>query len=304
MEMGRISMSGRTPSLMGGRTPSLVGTARTMDDDDTGIVVNDAVRVRAGDISPRTPGGGRAVQANLSFDVHEGHRPDPSTLRPLPSNRDVIPQPTSSPSSPGPQPRHARFAPSPRRSPKVTIHGVLPDDATTYSSSAASSSPYVHRARTSVSSPPYLIPVLSPRTSKPVRNYEIHPSKNRYFFGGHLIAGGDSAVPFLGALTLLLGIAGLWFGTTCVWWWHRGAGGQAVAIVGGYMLLLTLSSMLMTVSGERVSSVYNAVADSFLLSRLSEIQASSRGIWIRAHHTPLRHPLRRKTVLPYLYLGI
>ncbi|KAF8660617.1 hypothetical protein AX16_001596 [Volvariella volvacea WC 439] len=88
------------------------------------------------------------------------------------------------------------------------------------------------------------IPIINPKTGKPVRNYERHPSRNRFFLGGHLLTGGDSSWAFVASFTLLLTIAGIWFGTTCVWWWQNES--IAVAIVGVYMSLLTISSMLAT----------------------------------------------------------
>ncbi|KAF7363570.1 Palmitoyltransferase [Mycena sanguinolenta] len=66
------------------------------------------------------------------------------------------------------------------------------------------------------------MPVLDPITKKPLRNYQFHPSRNRFFFHGRIMTGGDSPWAFIGTLTLLLGIAGTWFGTTAIWWWkHR-----------------------------------------------------------------------------------
>ena len=48
------------------------------------------------------------------------------------------------------------------------------------------------------------------------------------------------------ALVLVLTMTGVYFGTTCVWWWHNES--PAVAAVGEYMCLLTISSMFATVS--------------------------------------------------------
>ncbi|KAF8590092.1 zf-DHHC-domain-containing protein, partial [Ramaria rubella] len=76
------------------------------------------------------------------------------------------------------------------------------------------------------------------------RNYEGYASQNIFFLRGHLLTGGDSPVPFIASFILLLGIAGTWFGTTCVWWWKDES--PAVAAVGAYMCLVTISSMLAT----------------------------------------------------------
>jgi palmitoyltransferase ZDHHC9/14/18 len=63
-----------------------------------------------------------------------------------------------------------------------------------------------------------------------------------------LLMGGDSPWAFVGSLTLMLGLAGLWFATTCVFWWRReGPGGKVVVILGGYLAALVISSMLTTV---------------------------------------------------------
>ncbi|KAF7294816.1 Palmitoyltransferase [Mycena indigotica] len=87
-------------------------------------------------------------------------------------------------------------------------------------------------------------PVLDPVTHKPMRNYELHPSRNRWFFQGRILTGGDSPWAFIGSMSLLLAISGTWFGTTAVWWWHNIS--PAVSIICGYMALITISSMLTT----------------------------------------------------------
>lgn len=80
-----------------------------------------------------------------------------------------------------------------------------------------------------------------------MRNYQLHPSRNRFFLGGRLLTGGDSPWAFIASLIVVLSITGIWFGTTCVWWWMNES--PAVAAVGAYMCLLTISSMFATVSG-------------------------------------------------------
>ncbi|KAL6305295.1 DHHC palmitoyltransferase-domain-containing protein [Sparassis latifolia] len=89
-----------------------------------------------------------------------------------------------------------------------------------------------------------MVPVVNRGTGKPVRNYQLHQSRNRFFLGGRLLTGGDSPRAFVASLIVVLGIAGVWFSTTCVWWWHHKS--PAVAAVGVYMCLLTISSMLAT----------------------------------------------------------
>ncbi|KAF5315930.1 hypothetical protein D9611_005011 [Ephemerocybe angulata] len=62
-----------------------------------------------------------------------------------------------------------------------------------------------------------------------VKRYELHPSRNGFFFGGRIMTGGDSPWAFIMALCVLFGIAGVWFGTTGVWWWKE-AGRARVSI--------------------------------------------------------------------------
>lgn len=108
------------------------------------------------------------------------------------------------------------------------------------------------------------VPRTDPATGRAVRNHALHPSRNRFFLQGRVLTGGDQPWAFIGSFVLVLGISGAWFGTTCVWWWNHQS--PAVAGVGAYMCLLTISSMLATVSvflgaREFVFSVWCFVAD-------------------------------------------
>ncbi|KIM30972.1 hypothetical protein M408DRAFT_65457 [Serendipita vermifera MAFF 305830] len=78
----------------------------------------------------------------------------------------------------------------------------------------------------------------------PERNWQVMPSRNKFFFNGHLLTGGDSPLAFIFSISLVLAIGGTWFGTTAVWWWRYES--PAVAAVGVYMCLLTIASMLHT----------------------------------------------------------
>jgi palmitoyltransferase ZDHHC9/14/18 len=78
-----------------------------------------------------------------------------------------------------------------------------------------------------------------------MRNYETHPSRNKFFCRGRFLTGGDSPLAFIASLGVTLGITGVWFGTTCVWWWRNES--PAVAAVGAYLCLITISTMLTTV---------------------------------------------------------
>lgn len=96
-----------------------------------------------------------------------------------------------------------------------------------------------------ISVPPDNHAPLSAMPTVPMqRVYQRHPSNNRFFCSGRLLTGGDSPWAFIASLTLVLGLSGVWFGTTCVWYWHNAS--PAVAAVGAYMTLLTISCMLTT----------------------------------------------------------
>jgi palmitoyltransferase ZDHHC9/14/18 len=89
-------------------------------------------------------------------------------------------------------------------------------------------------------------PVMNPKTGKPLRNYERNKSRNTFFFRGRLLTGGDHPPwAFIGSVLVTLAITGVWFGTTVVWWAQNQS--PAIAAVGGYLCLLTISSMFVTV---------------------------------------------------------
>lgn len=127
-----------------------------------------------------------------------------------------------------------------------------------HSPSPAGSTASIHHANF-IPTPPQGInpplaytPAIDEKTGKAVYNWQRHPSRNRYFLRGKLMTGGDTPWAFIGSVMLTLGISGVWFGTTCVWWWLNES--PAVAAVGAYMCLLTISSMAATVSAEQLSS--------------------------------------------------
>ncbi|KAF8912097.1 DHHC palmitoyltransferase-domain-containing protein [Gymnopilus junonius] len=93
--------------------------------------------------------------------------------------------------------------------------------------------------------PPLIaVPTVDPQTHKRIRRWQQHPSRNRFFFDGRILTGGDTPWAFIASFSLVLGIAGVWFGTTAVWWWHNES--PAVAAIGAYMALLTITTMLAT----------------------------------------------------------
>ncbi|KAG9017186.1 Eukaryotic peptide chain release factor GTP-binding subunit [Tulasnella sp. 427] len=257
MEMGRLSLADTAVRPMSMADTSVRTSYRTGDTDLENAVIGDAIVFRRSQgamvlldspqtpQTPKTPGGGTGAMMSFSFDTERSdmdlQSPPPNSAHPLAQSHHI-----PAPNTPGQQSRHARFAPSPRRSPKNIANGKSSSSTTSLPNSSLFHRSSEKGPSSFTASPPYMVPVLSGKSQKPLRNYEIHPSRNKFFFKGHILAGGDSALPFLGALTLVLGIAGTWFGTTCVFWWHRGGGGQAVAAIGAYLCLLTVSSMLMT----------------------------------------------------------
>ncbi|KAH7104089.1 hypothetical protein BKA62DRAFT_593065, partial [Auriculariales sp. MPI-PUGE-AT-0066] len=97
----------------------------------------------------------------------------------------------------------------------------------------------------SVMHPPWMKQMgISRATGKPARNYEIHMGANRFLFRGRAMLGGDRPYAFLGTLFVWCTFVGFWMGTTCVWWWKNLS--PALAAVGAYLCLLTLSSLLAT----------------------------------------------------------
>lgn len=102
-----------------------------------------------------------------------------------------------------------------------------------------------------ISDPPKTFPPLSAIPSTPrKRIHQLYPSRNRFFCAGLLLTGGDSPWAFIASLALVIAISATWFSTTCVWWWRNES--PAVAAVGAYMCLLTVSCMLATVSTFRL----------------------------------------------------
>lgn len=84
------------------------------------------------------------------------------------------------------------------------------------------------------------------------RRYKNFENKNStWLCGGRLMTGGDSPVNFIGSIILILGISGVWLGTTGAWLWRHGheygmakGAGIAVTIVFVYLFGLTVSSMI------------------------------------------------------------
>ncbi|KAJ7461559.1 DHHC palmitoyltransferase-domain-containing protein [Mycena latifolia] len=149
------------------------------------------------------------------------------------------------------RPSDPREGPSPFGTRRDEEHGMFDIPAAQYSATASeahrapSASPEPSFAAPAMRDPPLAaIPLLDSVTRAPLRNHQLHPSRNRFFLNGRILTGGDSPWAFIGTFLLLLTIAGVWFATTCVWWWHNES--PALAAVGAYFTLITISSMLAT----------------------------------------------------------
>ncbi|KAJ7582944.1 DHHC palmitoyltransferase-domain-containing protein [Mycena floridula] len=77
-------------------------------------------------------------------------------------------------------------------------------------------------------------PIIDPKSNKPLRKYQLHPSRNRFFFGGRIMTGGDSPWAFIACFTTALD------DYQCL----------AVAIVGAYLALIVISTMLRTATSD------------------------------------------------------
>lgn len=102
------------------------------------------------------------------------------------------------------------------------------------------------------------VPLINHPNNRPYRRWERHPSRNRFFFNGRILTGGDSPWAFVASFALVLGIAGCWFATAGVWSWHNV--NPAVTVVAGYLTLVTISTMLTTVCPCRSLCFVNLLA--------------------------------------------
>lgn len=99
-------------------------------------------------------------------------------------------------------------------------------------------------------------PLSSSRVTR-IRKYQRLRKQSlqdtHYFLKGHLMTGGDNIWPLIGSIILLLGLGGLWLGTTGVWVWRdglggggAGRGGKAAVIIFGYLLGVCFGAMVAT----------------------------------------------------------
>jgi hypothetical protein len=91
------------------------------------------------------------------------------------------------------------------------------------------------------------------RTRNYVHLNALPLQSTRYYLSGLVQTGGDSPLPLIGSVILVLGLGGLWLGSTGVWIWRdglggggAGAGGKAAVIIFAYLFGIVLSSMFVT----------------------------------------------------------
>lgn len=186
--------------------------------------------------------------------------PSPIDLEigPLPISRSSIPTSPSSPATPTGMTARQTIQP-PGSMPIRSFEPRARPVSATYTENTNPHTDHSHAfiSHPTLSDPKGLFPVITTRvksilpfrSSIRTRNAHVHQSRNRFFFNGRLITGaGDSPLPFIATAVLVLGLTGVWFGTTAVFWWHHSAGGIAITIIGAYLSLLTITNMFVTVS--------------------------------------------------------
>jgi hypothetical protein len=92
-----------------------------------------------------------------------------------------------------------------------------------------------------------------PKTRKYHKLHQQLMQDTHFFLKGHLMTGGDNIWPLIGSIVLVLGLGGLWLGTTGVWIWRdglggggAGKGGKAAVIIFGYLLGVCFGAMMAT----------------------------------------------------------
>lgn len=158
------------------------------------------------------------------------------------------------------QPTSPRSNPPPPLSLSPSSHPAnLPHLANSPNHPAPTSNdrPYSYSPSTPFTPPP--TPPTRKQNRKKTYNYQLHDSHNTFFLRGKLLTGGDSAIPFIISLALVLGLGGLWLGTTGVWIWREGVGGKGgrggvgVVIVFAWVWGVALGGMVGTVSRASLS---------------------------------------------------
>lgn len=118
-------------------------------------------------------------------------------------------------------------------------------------------------APTATPTPPH----TASSSGKKTYAYQLHPSANSFFLRGKLLTGGDSPIPFLISLALVLGLGGLFIGTTGVNMWQDGVGGAGggggIAVVICFLWIwgVALGGMFGTVSQATLVVSLGSLAD-------------------------------------------
>ncbi|GAA5927124.1 hypothetical protein JCM3775_002452 [Rhodotorula graminis] len=153
---------------------------------------------------------------------------------------DLPPPPPSSSAPYEPRPFTSLPVASARASPLPTV-AAPPAPAPTSRRTAAAApghNPLLHAP---------LTPILSPHTSRPVRNYRLHDGRNRYLCGGRLMTGGDSVLPLVGSLAVAVVLPAAWWVFNGQFLWESWGGkGKASVLVFVYAVAVMWTSMLKT----------------------------------------------------------
>ena len=168
-----------------------------------------------------------------------------------------MPDPTSSQPQPHPRPTHVKSNSSFSNSGRI----LNPPPPLSLASPPPQNSHLRVKPDNGPSTP------FTPDTTTPTHDrhkktyaYQLHPSANSFFLRGKLLTGGDSPIPFLISLALVLGLGGLWIGTVGVNMWRDGVGGAgggggiAVVIIFCWIWGVALGGMFGTVSHLRHSA--------------------------------------------------
>ncbi|KAF9469319.1 DHHC palmitoyltransferase-domain-containing protein [Collybia nuda] len=249
----RPSVSATTNTTSTGRQPSgsvLPNSLSPSKSSATRTVRNSFDRMLRGmsfDSLRRKSTSSPVLEKEKQLDEEQGYPLPPHT------SETSVKRPSESPlhfgSSSAPRLHSPLHAPSTSRTPS-------PQRSSSSSPSASPTPSFIPTPPSLSEGPPLIETPMRTPDGRPVYKYELHPSRNRFFLHGRLLTGGDSPWAFIASFGLILGLAGVWFGTTCVFWWTGGAdsggtrlvgpGGKAVVLVGAYLAALVITNMIVT----------------------------------------------------------
>ncbi|GAA5894638.1 hypothetical protein JCM8208_006032 [Rhodotorula glutinis] len=157
----------------------------------------------------------------------------PPSAPPLPP-----PQSSSTPHEPRPFTALHVAPPHPSASPTHTASSAPAPTSRRAASAAPGHTPLLH---------PPLTPILSPHTSRPLRNYRLYAGRSRWLCGGRFVTGGDSALPLVGSLAVAVVLPAAWWTFNGRFLWESWGGkGKAGVLVFVYVVLVMWTSMLKT----------------------------------------------------------